>query len=562
MRHSHLDSQRILLVEDDDIFTIMLEEFLSNKKVIFNYVRDLNQARQLLLESSFDLILLDNYLPDGLGIELMSFLHNNKITSPVIMITADDDQVSMQQCFENGVSDYILKPINLQLMWFKIERCINTTMIEEKLNTQNKKLERLLDEKQYEENLARHVYKHLTDENNNSNQFVYTYLQSFGAFNGDFFLEKCSPKGNYFIILGDATGHGLAAAISVLPVLSILRTMIKKGFSLNYIIYELNSKIYKDIPDDRFIACIGIEIDFQKQQIYFFNGGMPKILILEEVGTIKEKIKSKCLPLGILSSKEFSANIQKRMLSDCKHLLLYSDGLTEQTSIANEYFGQTQFLSTLTSCNSVKDLFNSLKTAFIQHIANTHISDDVSLCYIDLHAFQQSAKFKLIKNNIDCADKSSQLRVNLELNGSLLAKTNIVSLLAIFLKNTGISVPLQQKSFTIFSELINNGLDHGILKLDSTLKDDIEGFSTYLEEREVRLNALSCKDKLTLELVINQPENTINFYLKDSGAGFNLTNKLLTMQSALSGRGVNLVKKLSEQYIVHEPGNKTSVLIK
>lgn len=562
MGHLSLNNQRILLVDDDEIFSVMVAAFLSKKSVVFQSVGDLSQARQLLQTTSFDLILLDNYLPDGFGVELMGFLQQQHIELPVIMITADDDQVSMQKCFENGVSDYILKPINLQLMWLKMVRCINAAIIEEKLNEQNEKLERLLDEKQHEENLARHVYKHFTSSTKDSTQGIQTYLKSSGSFNGDFFLEAISPEGNYLILLVDATGHGLAAAMSVLPVLSTSRAMIKKGFSLEHLLYEINSKIYIEIPDDRFVACIGIEMDFQRQEMSFFNGGMPDILVLDSECQIKNKIKSNCLPLGILSSKEFSPNMQKRAFTKGEHLMFYSDGLTEQRSANNEVFGHSQFLATLRQCQSANELLPRMEQAFRLFKGDMPLEDDVSICTVDFDALIPAVESTANKNELVLTKNESQVKVNVELSGGLLSTTNVVSLFDEILKTIGANVPLRQKSFTIFSELVNNGLDHGILKLDSELKNDIEGFATYLEEREQRLNTLKSEDSLSLELIYRHPNESLTFSVEDSGEGYEFETKEQTMQPALSGRGVNLVKKLSEQFIVHKPGNKTSVLIK
>lgn len=557
-----LDNRRILLVDDDEIFTEILKEFFSLKTVFIDNVGDLHQARQLLAHTSFDLILLDNYLPDGFGVELMFFLHEQNIDVPVIMITADDDQDTMHKCFENGVNDYVLKPINLELMWLKMSRCFRAYVVKQQLDNQNKQLERLIDEKQHEEDLARHVYRHFTSSSNELSKGVRTYLQPSGAFNGDFFIDGHSPNGNYIMILVDGTGHGLAAALCVMPVLSITRAMIKKGFSLEHIIHEINSKLYVEIPDDRFVACIAIELDFQRQQLCLFNCGMPGVLVLDDNCQIKAELKSDCLPLGILCRREFSPNMHRQPLVVGEHLLFYSDGLTEQPSYEGQVFGLSEFQQVFAQCQSAELIVDNILAAFNQHASHAIIQDDVSLCYVNLGLLCQAQLDKYPNDSEEQTEKMTQVNFSLDICGSLIAKTNIVSLLEGVIQNLGVGVRLRQKSFTIFAELVNNGLDHGILKLDSELKNDLEGFADYLEERETRLLTLSSEDKLTLTLCYQQPSNILAFSVEDSGGGYEPKQDISTIPAALSGRGVNLVKKLSEQFIVHEPGNKTSVTIK
>jgi len=95
----------------------------------------------------------------------------------------------MQDCFEAGVSDYVLKPANIKLVWLKIQRCYNSHIQDEQLQSQNKQLEFLLDEKRQEEDLVRHVYKHLAQPNDTIERAVQCHMQASTMFNGDFFVS-------------------------------------------------------------------------------------------------------------------------------------------------------------------------------------------------------------------------------------------------------------------------------------------------------------------------------------------------------------------------------------
>lgn len=114
----------------------------------------------------------------------------------------------------------------------------------------------------------------------------------------------------------------------------------------------------------------------------------------------------------------------------------------------------------------------------------------------------------------------------------------------------------------MFSELLNNAVDHGVLGLKSELKNDFEGFAEYLEERETRLAQLSLDDKVVIRLVYNQATKTLEFSIVDSGKGYTPDPEKYANQDNLSGRGVGLVQALCESVTVQDPGNQTSVVLK
>ena len=118
--------------------------------------------------------------------------------------------------------------------------------------------------------------------------------------------------------------------------------------------------------------------------------------------------------------------------------------------------------------------------------------------------------------------------------------------------------------FTILTELYVNALDHGVLGMQSDLKRDAAGFAQYFNERQRRLDALrkGCV-RISIE-VRNRPAKggraVINF--QDSGPGFDFEriSANCVASTALSGRGIALVKSLCESVQYTEPGNKVEVV--
>ncbi|MBC77648.1 MAG: hypothetical protein CME64_16705 [Halobacteriovoraceae bacterium] len=108
--------RNILLVEDaEEIYPLVKKSLLSIATV--DWVKDLNSAREKIANNEYDLILLDLYLPDGNGIDFLSDLRNDNFSTPVFLLTSEQDISEKVLSFSAGADDYITKPFNsLELM--------------------------------------------------------------------------------------------------------------------------------------------------------------------------------------------------------------------------------------------------------------------------------------------------------------------------------------------------------------------------------------------------------------------------------------------------------------
>jgi two-component system CitB family response regulator len=70
-----------------------------------------DEAETLLDVLAPDLLLLDLYLPDGNGLDILKYLRQKEIACDVILITADRDVETLKQAMRGGVVDYLLKPV-------------------------------------------------------------------------------------------------------------------------------------------------------------------------------------------------------------------------------------------------------------------------------------------------------------------------------------------------------------------------------------------------------------------------------------------------------------------
>jgi serine phosphatase RsbU (regulator of sigma subunit) len=92
------------------------------------------------------------------------------------------------------------------------------------------------------------VFNKVAQDNNVAMQNIKHWLSPIAVFNGDVLLAAPTPNGGLMVLLGDFTGHGLAAAIGAIPLASTFYSMVEKGFTMQDIIKELNSKLYGILP--------------------------------------------------------------------------------------------------------------------------------------------------------------------------------------------------------------------------------------------------------------------------------------------------------------------------
>lgn len=114
----------VLIVEDEPNIAEVNSFYISrmNRFRPVGIASSIADARKMIKILKPTLILLDNYLPDGLGIDLLKELISEKHTADVIFITAASDMDTVRESVRSGVFDYLLKPIAYDRLQDSLER--------------------------------------------------------------------------------------------------------------------------------------------------------------------------------------------------------------------------------------------------------------------------------------------------------------------------------------------------------------------------------------------------------------------------------------------------------
>ena len=104
---------RVLLIEDSKSLSQALVAVLKKEKYEVENVYDGESGLEFGLSNVFDIILLDVMLPEMSGFDVLKKLRQNKITTPIIMLTALSDEANKVHGLDCGADDYIAKPFSI-----------------------------------------------------------------------------------------------------------------------------------------------------------------------------------------------------------------------------------------------------------------------------------------------------------------------------------------------------------------------------------------------------------------------------------------------------------------
>lgn len=119
--------KRILIIEDDVSFCLMMKTFLTKKGFeVFNAF-SFKEATSILNNEKIDLVLTDVRLPDSDGIEILKFIKNVNPTIQVILMTGYTDIKTAVNVMKIGAYDYVAKPINSEEILHTINKALSDT---------------------------------------------------------------------------------------------------------------------------------------------------------------------------------------------------------------------------------------------------------------------------------------------------------------------------------------------------------------------------------------------------------------------------------------------------
>lgn len=121
---------KVLIVDDDVTFCLMLETLLSKHGYTVSQSFSYNEGRKKFLDFQPDLVLTDLRLPDHDGLELLKLLKSESSRVPVVLMTSYGDIKTAVKAMKMGAFDYVTKPVNPDEILATVKRALRSTEVE------------------------------------------------------------------------------------------------------------------------------------------------------------------------------------------------------------------------------------------------------------------------------------------------------------------------------------------------------------------------------------------------------------------------------------------------
>ena len=121
---------RILVLEDDANLNRMVCTFLNDSGFTTTGCLHANDAYDEMYNSLYDLIISDIMMPDIDGFEFAETVRKVNKTIPILFMSAKDDLPSKKKGFQIGIDDYMVKPVELDEMLFRVKALLRRANIE------------------------------------------------------------------------------------------------------------------------------------------------------------------------------------------------------------------------------------------------------------------------------------------------------------------------------------------------------------------------------------------------------------------------------------------------
>ncbi|MDH5544129.1 MAG: fused response regulator/phosphatase [Gammaproteobacteria bacterium] len=375
---------KVLVVDDDEINRMVLNGILDGGRYDVFFAENGAEGVEVFEKERPDIVLMDVLMPvmDGrVAATKIKELAGDEFV-PVIFLTSLTDEDELAECVSVGGDDFLTKPFSKTILEAKITAFLRTRVLYQQIQQHNQMMmqEYLYAEKIFARLNTRGVLKDLPFNHISTPQSM---------FNGDMLLAAKRQDGGLNVFVGDATGHGLPAAIGVLPVSDIFYDMTEHGRKSADIVLAINQKLKTFLPTELFLCACLMEFSLDMSVAKIWNGGLPDGLIYNaRSGDIRERVASNRLPLGIMGNASLDTSFTTYHLKEGDSIYVFSDGITEAEDENGDMLGMDGLERCLIKSHQKTEPFNYLSRLLAQYRGDREQSDDLTLIQVTPELFR------------------------------------------------------------------------------------------------------------------------------------------------------------------------------
>ena len=186
-----------------------------------------------------------------------------------------------------------------------------------------------------------------------------------------------------FLLMGDATGHGIGPALSATQVRAMLRVALRLGAALDDVFVNVNDQLVEDLPDDRFVTAFFGMLDASSHTVHFHSAGQGPIMHYHAADKTYDWHEPSTFPLGYMAQSNLREAVSIK-LAPGDILGLISDGIYEYENEVGLQFGQKGVASVIDAMpnGSAEELVPAIMQATRLHGGKAPQADDITIVLV------------------------------------------------------------------------------------------------------------------------------------------------------------------------------------
>jgi phosphoserine phosphatase len=236
----------------------------------------------------------------------------------------------------------------------------------------------------HEMNLASDIQKALLPKEHPSTDHLETagWCMSASETGGDFYGFPPMGEGRTGLVIGDATGHGMGAALIVFIARSTLKALLDGEHDLEKVVTRMNDLVEQDFDDDRFMTFyFGVFEEATRKLVYTSAGHDPPLIYRPSTDEFFEQIATGT-PLGILPGMEFPTD--EIVLEPGDFLVLGTDGIWEARNHGGEFYGKDRLKAVVREVHGlpVAEASERIRRHILDFHQGAEQADDITAVFV------------------------------------------------------------------------------------------------------------------------------------------------------------------------------------
>ena len=220
-----------------------------------------------------------------------------------------------------------------------------------------------------------------------------TYCDETGGDYYDFLVLDQPAKDTLLVVLGDVMGHGVASALVMAGVRSVLRDRAEERGQMAALLSRLNNALSTDLEGSRFMTMYLATLDARAGTMRWASAGHDPALVYDPASNQFREDPGGDLPLGVMSDTDYT-ELKAPPLAVGQVLMIGTDGVWEMMDPAAEAYGKERLKATIRAAapGSARDIVQAILDSLKEFRKDRRPTDDVTFVVIKVTAVGSAAK--------------------------------------------------------------------------------------------------------------------------------------------------------------------------